>query len=173
MFTEILNNFLNVRNKVKDRNGNWVDMVKDDTRETFHVLQALSTSLSAQNEIVLLNDTENEITLEYFEISSTSSKISMRINNGGSDGRYSGNIAHVLVSGSSRREANAENLEGASRFSTIAGLHYLNNSTGSNIIYLKRPITLNSGCRVAIFSDESSGVNSVTYKMGYRRKIRG
>ncbi|ALX50474.1 hypothetical protein [Lentibacillus amyloliquefaciens] len=69
MFTEILNSFLNVRNKVKDINGNWVDQTKlKETQTTAHGSQIAMTN----GDVPVFEIWDKKVIIDSFEWSPSS-----------------------------------------------------------------------------------------------------
>lgn len=163
MFSEIINPFLNVRNKVKDHQGNWVDETK--TREVLR--------LAVQNRLEISNDEIHEV----FNV--WDKKIII-------DNLYfatNGNIYPVLM---------VEDIEYANSKSLLHGMSttggwsapypsvinarghdYLEVATmptegqGGNI-YLKKQIILPNGGKLAFRLAGSASVAEVTYKVVWR-----
>lgn len=171
MFTEVLNTFLNVRNKVKNSSGNWVDM--EEKTRTLHTSEGLGVDISADQDYVILNEVGHPIEITSITVGGNSDKISVLLNQDNSASPFVGNLLHTIGSGSQRSSARAERLMDESYRSDYLGIHHYDSSTKNNVIYLKKPILLPAGGKLILRLLTGEPQARVTYRVDYYRLYGG
>lgn len=164
MFTNIINSFLNVRNKVRDMDGNWVDQIKP--RETLKTSSALSANITTESERVIFEVWDREVVLESIEIGQNANDAYMvlHVEQGRENQNYSYELFHTVGAGSTRGFSSPANIE--SRGSYYLSVDYRNEATGAARVQLNSPIHLPNGGRLAIRSANNNVL--VTYKVTWR-----
>lgn len=172
--TEIMNPFLVVRNKIKNVNGNWEDMVKP--KETFKGLSESSLAVDSTTNKALLNTYGRKTVIESFVVS-TNTGINVGLHVSDSGNAWNNNIATTTVfrregasGGNFRRPLNIYSVDeyGSDIFEILHSndLH----GVGGATIALKRPIVFPNGCRVNFYGGaETTALNGeVSYKIFWK-----
>lgn len=172
MFSEILNPFLYVRNKIKNKNGEWVDMEEPlEEKEITRVVNGYNRRVNDGEEETLLVDFSGDITIHALEVGGSTEEFSLRLGTSNSVGNYTDNMFYNIGAGSFRRLGSPKNLARVDEYNTFLGLARRNQNTGESMIYLKQPITIKGGCKLSVFG--SGGVSSViSFKLVYSKKER-
>lgn len=164
MFTEILNSFLNVRNKVKDADGNWVDQTKP--RETQHV-EYINFDFE-ENETVVFEEFGNKIIIDSLEFTTNSrGDVYPRLNTQPeATGRTSNNLLMAINSDTGAVwDATVLYINDYGNNFLDAIVH--NRSDDDYKVILRKPIVLPEGGRL-VFRSNSSNVDNVTALVTYR-----
>lgn len=163
--SQIVNRFLNVHNKVKAPDGNWVDMVKKT--ETQHMRARLSQSVSGTDEHIVFASFNKKVIIDYLEYGVSNQAIypKLTIDPNSSNENYTNQLFHVVNFGSARSLPSVTNLE--NRKSQL--LEVVNYDEALNVgkVMLKQPIVLPQGCQLS-FSATSGESGTVTYKVFWR-----
>lgn len=164
MYTNIINSSLNVRNKVRDMEGNWVDQRK--ARETLHTRYA-SPNLST-GEHVAFEEWGKKIIIDQLEYSvDTAHQIFPRLNIvQGSTGRTANNLFIGISDGGTVWDLTVNYLN-LGEHSYLELVRY--NPTENRFkVVLKRPITLPTGGRLAFIPGSNFDSNTLLYHVSYR-----
>ena len=154
MITEIINSFVNVRNKIKNNQNEWVDLTEKES--TQKMTSSLNRQINEGEVYPVFSAFGKEVTLDMFEFRTDSSVFPVLYVQPNSVGQnYTNNIFHVI---SKTGRGNA-----TPNFIDLHGSTYLDVTRSSNgdKVTLKRPITLPKGCYLG-FKSLSGG--NVTYK---------
>ena len=160
MFTEIINPFLNVRNIVKNRAGQWVDKTiepdevlrhytSDGTDFTDSQMESIFNVTGKKviiDQLTVAMDTDiniNIIPSEYAGVSNTQANISQAVLNWASGGVYRGRSSRTTI------------INGHPLFEKVMGENEENPE--SHTITLKRPITLPNGGELRIYGYSANG----------------
>ena len=165
-FTNIINNFLNVRNKVFDSELNeWVDQVK--TIEERVGYNALESQVSTEDELVIFNDFGNKIILDKFSYSCNSPIYPVLHAKEGNTSLYSNTqlFLNTTLNGRSGAIPSVINSHG-NEF-----LEVQNTSSDRHVVVLKKPIILPEGGRLAFRALGSSSGGTVTYHVSYIKVV--
>lgn len=164
-FTNIINSFLNVRNKIKDADGNWVDQRK--ARETLHV-KRVRENLD-NNDVVVFNEFGKKIiidSIEYF--SESTGNVYPRLNvTQGATGRSNDNIFLALNSTSySTWDMTGIyiNTHGSTYFEAIK----YNSSDNQLKVKLTRQIVLPNGGRLTFAANGTGEGREISALVVYR-----
>lgn len=156
--SHIANSFLNVRNKVKNADGEWVDQTI--STETQHMATNLRVPISTDSEHVVFNRLGTKIILDSLSYS-TDNAIYPLLWMQDSSSDYLYQLFHVLTSGGGRANATPATIQNN-------GSDFLEIGVRENLdatVYLKRPIILPEGGKLA-FRAITSG--DVTYRAFWR-----
>jgi hypothetical protein len=166
MFTEILNSFLNVRNKVKDADGNWVDQTKP--RENQHLTTGLAEVVAQESIHNVLDEWGKKIVIDAFEFGADGQIRPALSVVEGSTGLYTNNIFHVVTRGGLGRYPSSP---GNISAHASEWLEVISAESDDILVNLKKPIVLPQGCSLYFRNDSSSPI-TITYKV-YWREIEG
>lgn len=161
MFTEILNPFLNVRNKIKNKNGEWVDESKP--KETLHTADDYFVDIAGDFEVVLINEPNRKVIVDNIVVYSSANPFltlgQPPVYN------YNSNLLYTISSGG-RHFASMDRIKdhGSEYFD------YESLAEEQGKITLKRPIILPEGAELKIRNraEDAQRDGSVTYKVVYR-----
>lgn len=165
-FTNIINSFLNVRNKVKDMDGNWVDQTKP--RETLKSSSAYNVAVGVETDYIIFEEWDKAIVLESVEIGTNTDSLFLKLYNEPGTSMYTNQLFHLVGAGSARSSAAPSNLRNELRGSSYLECTYYNESSGFARVELKRPIYLPNGCRLAIGALSTSTGGNATFKAEWR-----
>ena len=159
MITEILNSFINVRNKILDKDE-WVDLKKKNY--THRINERYSMAIESGKEYTLATTIGKPVILQSLEISSSvENGFAPRLYNNNKDyeSAYNGNLFHIINKSGGRGNAtvNYINLHGSSFLESFAG-------TNGGKIMLKEPIFLPEGMILSVYGMSDS---NITYKYSY------
>ena len=160
MFSEIINPFLNVRNQIKNRAGQWVDKTiepnevlrhytSDGTDFTDNQMESIFNVTGKKviiDQLTVAMDTDiniNIIPSEYAGVSNTQANISQAVLNWGGGGVYRG------------RSSRTTTINGHPLYEKVMGENEENPE--SHTITLKRPIILPNGGELRIYGYNASG----------------
>lgn len=163
MFTEILNSFLNVRNKVKNADGDWVDQTKP--REEIHT--RTNSGVNITDEIVVFEEWGKKVIIDAFTWGSdTQHQIYPRLYiEEGASGR-TGSQLFVGVSGSpSIWDMTMSYINYGNDF---FGVGERSTSDNRYTAFLKSPIVLPNGGKLIFTGGSSSADYSASYSVVYR-----
>ncbi|MBT2601431.1 MULTISPECIES: hypothetical protein [unclassified Oceanobacillus] len=165
MFTNVLNNFLNVRNKELDIDGNWVDQIRTD--ESLNVLTQNRVEMGPESEFTVIENWDTGIIIESLQYG-TGVNVGPRLwtNEGAVEsGSYAEELLHVPSPGGGR------NMPIPARIRDD-GHDYLEvkySEEGNFTVGLKKPIYLPKGCRLDFATLPSlSTTSQLTFKLVYR-----
>jgi|SRR5690625_866404 len=158
----IINPFLNVRNQVKNVDGEWVDDVKP--KESLMGRHELSITLNEGESFIIFEEWDKKVYLEALEIGFLGNEIYPQLHSQKNGGNYTGQMFYVVRAGSSRSHAKAGLLDDPRRDNTY--LKGLVSDTGNGLIILKRSVYLPQGGRLQIVSDDDNV--PVTFKCYWR-----
>lgn len=165
MFTNIINRFINVRNKIKDVEGNWVDQVQK--REKIKSDSVYSLDVNGGEDLVVFEVWDKAIILESIELGTNDYELILKLHHKDDlSSIYDNQLFHTVGTGSSRGPASLKNLINDARISSYIKLGYFNESSGQGNLELKRPIYLPEGARLSIYTNNSD--TKVTYKVVWR-----
>jgi hypothetical protein len=168
VFTQILNNFLNIRNHVQDKNGVWKPVKEPILKMTNVGLTDMTTS-----DIVIFNESGKKIVIDSFEYtvngSGTNTFPTLHLDGIISSNLYDGQMFHTLNStgGGSRSIATPTRLAGDG--SPYFDIMEYDSTANAYKFALKAPIELPQGGRLGfrVVSGYTSG-DKITYKAIYR-----
>lgn len=156
--SHIANSFLNVRNKVKNADGEWVDQTKP--RETQHMETNLRVPISTDSEHVVFNRLGVKIIIESLSYSTDNAIYPLLwVRDSSSD--YLNQLFHVTTAGGGRANATPATIQSN-------GSEFLEVVVRDNLdakIMMKRSIILPEGGKLA-FRALTAG--DVTYKVFWR-----
>ena len=180
MITEVLNSYLNVRNKIKDVNGNWIDQKEKDER--LIIRSDFNKSIPSNNGAInIINRFDVKIVIESLVFNTTT-----RVGGGslypylstlknGSVTSLSNNLFHVVDTGETNNRVNPIAQKIDENFSeylevVVRDDEFQNDPDDARVnrvISLKKPIILPKGCVLSLVNPTNSTVNT-TYKVIYR-----
>lgn len=167
MITEIINSFVNVRNKVKNATTNeWVDLEKTEYNQKSS--QWLGRTIADGELYPIFSSFGKEVTLEMFEIGMDSAVCTpvLYIDPASVGETYNGNIFHVITRSSGRGNATPN-------YILLHGSTYLTSerTDSGDKIMLKKSIHLPKGCYLGLIGRAGGG--KVTYKAYWTEKEGG
>lgn len=180
MITEVINSFLNVRNKVKDVNGNWIDQKEKDER--LFTRSDYNVNIPSSNGVVnIINRFDVKIVIDSLVYNATT-----RVNNyslypylstlkNGSVTTLSNNLFHIVDTGETNNRVHPQPKNIDDNYSDYLEVivkddRYQDDSDDprvNRIISLKKPIILPKGCVLSLVNPTSTTLNT-TYKVIYR-----
>lgn len=157
--TNIVNSFLNVRNKVKDADGNWVDQKKP--RETQHMAESLSRSISDGITINVFEVWNKKVIIDSLEFGTdTYAYASLHVDRN-DQGAYTNQLFHETRKGSGRANSVPRVIEEGSYFFDVR-------REGDDAkVWLKHPIILPQGGKLT-FGSTREETGRITYKVYWR-----
>lgn len=164
MFTEIINPFLNVRNKVKNRSGQWVD--QQPPNEEIVARESHGTSVDGNTEIVVFDVSNKKVIIDSLVIY-TDAQLSahLLVSPKGSGGTI--NIFRVVG-------INSIGFLTPNRIHSYARGHHeyfdlvnYDEDTERGLMMLKKEVTLPTGGRLTL-QGNSPNEGTVTYKVVWR-----
>lgn len=163
MFTEILNPFITVRNKIRDSRGEWVD--QRNPIETQHATGDYDVVVTSNTDIVVFETWGRKVILDSLSYTTDTDAFPRLETSQNNPIPYNTQIFHSLtLSGS--RSANWPSvieLHGHGLFEIIS----TGDTTNGYHISLKRPIILPEGCRLE-FGGGTSADGYLAYKVYWR-----
>lgn len=160
MFSEIINPFLNVRNKIKDSQGNWVD--EQRPVETQHFVQESRAPVGGSTEINIFDKWDKRIILDNLAMGSDTTVYPILISEEEELG-LNRNIFRAMTTSGGTSGAWASVI-------SAQGHHLLEIGSSDNdgaTIFLKRPIVLPKGGKLS-FLGSSSASGEMSYMASWR-----
>jgi len=188
MFTEILNPFLNVRNKVKNRTGLWVDleesMIKSEEELYSNSGDNIKIPLSPTNDVVVEEYWGGNVIIDSLVISAKGPVQPKLIIEKDNPVAYNDQIFHIVTSRDNSTARNGAGLEYIDRFGhdflEVTSKNRVENDEGEElytyyVASLKKPIFLPKGFQLSfnlisgLFNEHVTDDFNVTYKIIYRK----
>lgn len=155
--TNIINSFLNVRNKVKDADGNWVDQTKP--KETQHMASGLSRDVSSGITILVFEVWGKKVIIDSLEFGTDTTAYAALHVKEGEDSSYTNQLFHETRKGSGRANPTPTIIAGGSSYFKV-------HKDGDDAkVWLKKPVRLPEGGKLT-FSATNDG--KITYKVFWR-----
>ena len=155
---------MNVRNKVKDKNGNWVDQTKKE--ETINSRSGFSVNVAPDTDFIIFDISDKKVILETLEIGTNDSGLYpvLYYDDSGSSA-FTNELLHLVGTGSTRSYASLNNLTNDARVSSYMEVNYTS-STGGGNMKLSKDIILPKGGKLIIRTSNSD--TKMTYKAVWR-----
>ena len=166
MFTEIINPFINVRNKIKNRSGQWVDETKEIGETKMHT--RWNVDLDDNEELVVFENWGKKIIVESIFISSDA-EVSphLFISDSGNDAQT--NIFRSIQSPQAMGFATPNRINNADRhhdYIDLVEYDGINDGVPSRaMMLLKKPITLYSGGKLVLQANQTTPDSRLTFKV--------
>lgn len=155
----IVNSFLNVRNKVKDSDGNWVDERK--IKETQHMAEGLRVDISRGITVNVFEVWGKKVIIDTLEFGTDSYAYPSLHVDRNDQGSYTNQLFHETRMGSNRANAVPGVIaEGSSYFN-------VERDSGDSKVWLKKPVILPEGGRLTFGSTREED-GRITYKVYWR-----
>lgn len=161
MFTEIINPFINVRNKIKNRSGQWVDET-NEIGET-KVFERFSSPLENNDEVVVFENWGKKIIVDSFIIASDA-EVSPHINIRNDSADASNNILRSIQTSVAIGFATPNRINNADGYHDYIDLVKYTDG-GEAMMILKRPITLYSGGKFYLKANSATEDTRLTCKI--------
>ena len=165
LFTEIINPFVTIHNKIKDKNGKWIDATKDVRERVSY--NGLRSPVPNSGSYVVFIDFEDEIMLDHLAYSCDAPVYPVLFSKKGSTDLYSPHQQLIGLTHGGRSGATPSTIQ-------TGGHDYLTgvfNASNEGIITLKKPIFLPEGGRLEFRALSNSTGGEVTYDVSYVRKV--
>lgn len=157
--SNIVNNFLNVRNKVKDVDGNWVDQKKP--KESQNMASAVGRDISSGVTINIFEVWDKRIIIDTLEFGTDTTAYAQLHIERDASGSYTNQLFHETRRGGGRANSVPAIVGGGSSFFDVESVD------DDAKVWLRRPVILPKGGKLS-FSATSDTGGTLTYKVYWR-----
>lgn len=165
MFSEIINPFLNVRNKIKNANGDWVDQVKP--RETIYQRDENRLDISNESNHVVFEEWDKKIIIDALNYGTNSFFVAPLLwIREGETNTFTDQILHGIRGGGGRSSLIPRYIKDYGNEFLEIGQYDTENV--EVVIYLKKPIILPNGGKLVFNSTSNQTGTETSYKVIWR-----
>lgn len=164
VFTEVTNSFINVREQIKDKNGNWKSKGETETIQKFSAFLRRDISGNGTTVISTFGNPTEIIDFEMSMVEEDPICYPLLYIRPNKDSQYNDNLFHII--GKTGRGSATPN------YIELHGSTFLKSETsgGNSKISLKKPIFLPNGCELVIKGFNGEDTRS-TYKILWNEVI--
>lgn len=166
MFSEIINPFLYVRNKVKRFDGTWVD--QKETREVLNSRSVFNVTVTPDSQYTVFERWGSPITLVDFEMGTNNDQYDVKLyHNTDQSSSYTNNLFHVVNAGSGRSLGSPGNILTEGRGSEHLKVDFIDDTSKDTKISTKKEIYLPQGCALIVENQGTTDLE-ITFKAIWR-----